>query len=358
MKQDGLIGHGVSFSKETVRGTNSNAREQLSGLLREIRECSPLSGALRHLKWRWSGDMMRDCIIIGGGPAGLTAAIYLARYHLSTTVFDDHSSRAATIPISHNLAGFPDGISGRELVARMRTQLQRYKVQILTEGVSQLRKEQVGFRVLSSSGSMRAQTVLLATGVTDRKPPMLAERHDEAVARGLIRYCPVCDGFEVTDRRVAVIGCGSRAFAEALFLRSYTTQVTIITPQGEHELSEIEVNRLRDLRIGLQKGPIKSIDPERDAIRVATASGIGEFSSIYPALGSDARSKLAAMVGAELSENGCVIVDSHQRSTLPGLYAAGDVVIGLDQIGTAMGQAGIAATAIRNDLNEARPLAR
>ncbi|ARO29102.1 thioredoxin reductase protein [Rhizobium sp. NXC14] len=301
---------------------------------------------------------MRDCIIIGGGPAGLTAAVYLARYHLSTTVFDDNSSRAATIPISHNLAGFPEGISGGELLVRMRTQLQRYKVQIRSESVRQLQQEQVGFRVLSSSGSMRARTVLLATGVVDRKPPMLAERHDEAVARGLIRYCPVCDGFEITDKPVAVIGCGSRAFAEALFLRSYTTHVTIITPQEEHELSEIELNRLRDLRIGLQEGPIKSIDPERDRITIATASSIGVFSSIYPALGSDVRSELAAMVGAELSENGCVIVDSHQRSSLPGLYAAGDVVIGLDQIGTAMGQAGIAATAIRNDLNEASPLAR
>lgn len=301
---------------------------------------------------------MRDCIIIGGGPAGLTAAVYLARYHLSTTVFDDHSSRAATIPISHNLAGFPEGISGRELLARMRTQLQRYKVEIRSESVSQLQQEHDGFHVVSSHGGMRARTVLLATGVIDRKPPMLAERHDEAVARGLIRYCPVCDGFEITDKPVAVIGCGSRAFAEALFLRSYTTHVTIITPQEEHELSEIELNRLRDLRIGLQEGPIKSIDPERDRITIATASSIGVFSSIYSALGSDVRSELAAMVGAELSENGCVIVDSHQRSTLPGLYAAGDVVIGLDQIGTAMGQAGIAATAIRNDLNEASPLAR
>ncbi|MBX5142343.1 NAD(P)/FAD-dependent oxidoreductase [Rhizobium lentis] len=301
---------------------------------------------------------MRDCIIIGGGPAGLTAAVYLARYHLSTTVFDDHSSRAATIPISHNLAGFPEGISGRELLARMRTQLQRYKVEIRSEGVRQLQQEHDGFHVVSSHGGMRARTVLLATGVTDRKPPMLAELHDEAVARGLIRYCPVCDGFEITDKPVAVIGCGSRAFAEALFLRSYTTHLTIITPQEEHELSEIELNRLRDLRIGLQEGPIKSIDPERDRITIATASSIGVFSSIYPALGSDVRSELAAMVGAELSEKGCVIVDGHQRSSIPGLYAAGDVVIGLDQIGTAMGQAGIAATAIRNDLNEASPLAR
>ncbi|MBX5136682.1 NAD(P)/FAD-dependent oxidoreductase [Rhizobium lentis] len=301
---------------------------------------------------------MRDCIIIGGGPAGLTAAVYLARYHLSTTVFDDHSSRAATIPISHNLAGFPEGISGRELLARMRTQLQRYKVEIRSEGVRQLQQEHDGFHVVSSHGGMRARTVLLATGVTDRKPPMLAELHDEAVARGLIRYCPVCDGFEITDKPVAVIGCGSRAFAEALFLRSYTTHLTIITPQEEHELSEIELNRLRDLRIGLQEGPIKSIDPERDRVTIATASSIGVFSSIYPALGSDVRSELAAMVGAELSEKGCVIVDGHQRSSIPGLYAAGDVVIGLDQIGTAMGQAGIAATAIRNDLNEASPLAR
>jgi thioredoxin reductase (NADPH) len=288
----------------------------------------------------------------------LTAAIYLARYHLSTTVFDDDSSRAAAIPISHNLAGFPEGISGRDLLTRMRAQIKKYKVRICTEAVSQLLREHDSYKIVYGSGSMRARTVLLATGVADRKPPMLAKRHDEAVERGLVRYCPVCDGFEMTDKRVAVIGCGSRAFAEALFLRSYTKDVTIVLPQETHELSRAELDRLRDLRIGLQEGPITSLDTDAGAVTIATNSGIGVFSSIYPALGSDARSGLAAMAGARLSENGCVAVDSHQRATVPGLYAAGDVVIGLDQIGSAMGQAGIAATAIRNDLNKVSPLVR
>ncbi|MEH7840144.1 NAD(P)/FAD-dependent oxidoreductase [Rhizobium laguerreae] len=303
-------------------------------------------------------EKVYDCVVIGGGPAGLTAAIYLARYHLSVAVFHDNSSRASTIPMSHNHAGFPDGISGTELLARMNAQAQLYGAAIQRRRITTLHKADNLFVAEFESGSIRSRAVLLATGVVNRRPAMPQATHDEAVARGLLRYCPVCDGFEVTDKPIGVLGTGTKGFKEAVFLRSYTKDLTLISPEGKHDLSEIETSSLTHLGIRVEVGPVISTDLDKDMIRVATPTETYSFASIYPALGSDIRSHLASRLGARLSDEGCVIVDGHQRTTVPGFYAAGDVVAGLDQISHAMGQAGVAATTIRNDLGEQSALAR
>ena len=144
-------------------------------------------------------DEPLDCLIVGGGPAGLTAAIYLARFHLKILVVDDGKGRATSIPCTRNLSGFPDGISGRELVERMREQAQLYGAKLVEGYVSRLDKAEGGFSANYGSGTVLAKSVLLATGVTNRKPPMEQALHDDALDRGLIRYCPICDGYEVTD---------------------------------------------------------------------------------------------------------------------------------------------------------------
>jgi thioredoxin reductase (NADPH) len=298
-----------------------------------------------------------DCIIIGGGPAGLTAAIYLARFHLSVTIFDDGTSRAASIPVSYNHAGFPGGISGAELLGRMRAQASMYGAEILHQRVTALRKAKEEFVVPFHDGALSARSVLIATGVVNRMPSMPQDKHDKALRQGLIRYCPVCDGYEVTDKRVAIIGHGSKAFNEALFLRSYSRNITLLSPAGEHQLTSSEEARLQELGIAVQRGPI-DIDVEQDTVVIGTSAGLHRFDSIYPAMGSDIRSELAIEVGATVSGEGCISVDSRQRTNVRGLYAAGDVVIGLDQISHAMGQAGVAATTIRNDLCEISVLLR
>jgi thioredoxin reductase (NADPH) len=231
-----------------------------------------------------------DCIIVGGGPAGLTAAIYLARYHLSVTVYDDGTSRAASIPVSHNHAGFPGGINGAELLARMRFQATTYGAEVLSQHVTALRRTDEDFVVSCKDGARSARTVLIATGVVNRMPPMPKNKHDEGLRRGLIRYCPVCDGFEVTDKRVAVIGKGTKAFKEALFLRSFSGDITLVSPSGEHQLEPNEQARLQELDIVVQLGPIE-IEVERDAVAIGTSAGTHRFDSIYPSLGSDIRSE-------------------------------------------------------------------
>ena len=177
-------------------------------------------------------DEPLDCLIVGGGPAGLTAAIYLARFHLDILVVDGGKSRASWIPCTRNHAGFPDGISGNELLAadaRPGAQIWREGRRASTSPSSSATRHGL-FAATWGSGCRQARTVLLATGVANRRPPMDEELHDDALARGLIRYCPICDGYEVTDKKVGVIGSDSHGVAEALFIRSFTADVTLIAP--------------------------------------------------------------------------------------------------------------------------------
>ncbi|WP_294013515.1 NAD(P)/FAD-dependent oxidoreductase [Sphingomonas sp.] len=301
-----------------------------------------------------------DCLIVGGGPAGLTAAIYLARFHLDILLIDAGKSRASWIPCTHNHAGFPDGISGKELLERMRVQAQKYGAKIVTDRVSKLERDEGSglFAGTWGSGGESARTVLLATGVTNRRPPMDEELHDEALARGLIRYCPICDGYEVTDKKVGVIGSDSHGVAEAVFLRGYTADVTLVAPHDALKLAPDDREKLKMAGINCVDGPAQAVAALDKCIVVDTAEGHYTFDSVYPALGSDTHTQLADMLGARLNEQGCIGVDAHQRTSVEGAYAAGDVVIGLDQISHAMGHGGVAATTIRNDLAKQRPILR
>src|SRR5437764_7738045 len=301
-------------------------------------------------------EQILDCLIIGGGPAGLTAAIYLARFHLGILVVDGGKSRAGLIPCTRNHAGYPDGIEGTELLRRMRDQASSYGAEIESEFVTKLERDETTglFTATWGSGCATARTVLLATGVSNRRPPMDEELHDDALARGLVRYCPICDGYEITDKRVGVIGSDSHGVAEALFLRSYTADVTLIAPDKALRLKSEDNQKLKDAGILRVDGPAQAVAISENCITVDTAEGHHTFDSIYPALGSDTHTQLAEMVGADLAAD-CLTVDRHMRTSVPGLYAAGDVVIGLDQISHAMGQGGVAATTIRNDLSTREP---
>ncbi len=301
---------------------------------------------------------MDDCIIIGAGPAGLTAAIYLARFHLSIRLFDCGSSRAALIPCTHNHAGYPEGIAGTDLLGRMLAQAEHYGA--TREGVEVTALERSGedFLVVTDHGRYPARTVLLATGVVNNRPDIPVEVHDPALQRGLIRYCPICDGYEVTDKRVGIVGNGDHGMREALFLRGYTKDVTLIAPDGSLELDDACRDALERAGVARVDGPCGDWRIEKERIAFDTAEGRLAFDSVYPAMGSVIRSKLAVAAGANATDEGCLEVDEHQRTSIPGLFAAGDVVKGLDQISHAMGEAGVAATTIRNLLDERRPLRR
>jgi len=301
---------------------------------------------------RIDDDEPLDCLIIGGGPAGLTAAIYCARFLLTTLVIDAGGGRAASIPRTHNHAAFPGGIAGRELLDRIAEQARENGATIATGRVTAIRRRGPLFIAEHDGGIVVARSVLLATGIEDHRPAMDAVSHDDALARGLIRYCPICDGFEVRDKEVAVIGTGSHGAREARFLRSYTRFVTLVAADGPHDLSADERKELDRLGVTTPDGPTKDFRVEDDKLSLTANGKRLSFDTAYPALGATIHSELAVSLGAAARDGGCLLVDDHARTSIAGLYAAGDVVLGLDQISGAMGQAALAATTIRNDLAE------
>src|SRR5437764_3297953 len=227
------------------------------------------------IHWAAMDEPILDCLIVGGGPAGLTAAIYLARFHLDILVVDGGKSRAAWIPCTRNVSGFPEGIEGTVLLQRMRDQTCKYGAKVESEFVSKLERDATTglFTATWGSGCRSARTVLLATGVANRRPPMDEQLHEDALARGLIRYCPICDGYEVTDKKIGVIGSDSHGVAEALFIRSYTADVTLIAPDKALRLNVNDSEKLKAAGIGCVDGPAEAVAITGDCIVVDTADG-------------------------------------------------------------------------------------
>lgn len=291
-----------------------------------------------------------DCLIVGAGPAGLTAAIYLARFRRSLTVVDNGASRASYIPVSHNYPGFPHGISGDELLARLRDQAQRHGVEVTEGQVDSLARDGGGFVASAGASEIFARKVLLATGIVDKKPEMSNLR--EAIRKGAIRLCPICDGFEVCDRRIAVFGPAAQTVNHATFMRTYSSDVTLLMPRGDEPLAPEKLRELEAGGIRFIDEPVCEIFMTADERAGArTESGKEHlFDAIYATLGCRPRADLAKGLGARLSETGELFVDDHLRTSVPGLYAAGDVVSALNQISVATGHAAIAATDIHNQL--------
>ncbi|WP_371424094.1 NAD(P)/FAD-dependent oxidoreductase [Tardiphaga sp.] len=293
-----------------------------------------------------------DCIIIGGGPAGLTAAIYLARFLRQCVVIDAGDGRAATIPTSHNLPGFPDGINGGDFLERLRQQALLYGAELVSGQVDGIAVAAGGFVVRTAVGAHKASTVLIASGVVNHRPRMPAALHDQALAAGLIRYCPVCDGFEARGRNIGVLGSDGHGAREAEFLRRYSDRVTLLA-QCEMTLTETDRGRLRDQDITVVDVPVRSLEVQGQQLVARLEQGAPlYFDILYPGLGSSPRSNLARQAGAKVGSDGSIVTDAHQQTDVPGLFAAGDVVEGLDQISVATGHGAKAATAIHNLLRE------
>lgn len=295
------------------------------------------------------GDFDTDCLVVGGGPAGLIAATYLGRFRRRALVIDGGTSRARWIPVSHNMPGFPDGISGRRLLERLRQQADAYGATSVGGLVLSLTPIPGGFEAETDGGVLRARRVILATGVLDRPPPVSAL--EAAIATGRVRLCPVCDGYETIGRSVAVLGPPERALKEALFVTAYTDRLTLLR-LGEHRpLDDDLLDRARSAGIHAERTPVLSLDPAGDGIAATLEDGrILAFDTLYPALGITPVSGLAEALGARTAPTGCIEVDAHQQTTIPGLYAAGDVVNELNQIAVAAGHAAIAATHVHNAL--------
>jgi len=290
-----------------------------------------------------------DVLVIGAGPGGLTAATYLARFRRSVRVADGGRPRACWIPVSHNMPGFPEGITGEDILRRMTAQAEEFGAVVEAGRVERLAAHGEGFTARLSGRDVRARAVILATGVVDRKPPIPGV--DDAIERSLVRICPICDGYEATGKAVAVIGDDAMGLREAAFLRTYSDRVTLIhvgdgPPPLPHEAERLGVEVLA--------GPVEALRLREDRATCLTWGGAERsFDHVYSALGTTPAIDLAVRLGARRADDGRLAVDDHQATSVPGLWAVGDVVRGLNQIAVATAEAAVAATAVHNHLRRA-----
>ena len=296
-----------------------------------------------------SGDSP-EVLIVGAGPAGLTAATYLARFRRRVLVADGGAPRACWIPVSHNMPGFPEGITGDAILKRMTDQATEYGAVIESGRVERLTRDGDAFVARINNRDVRVRAVLLATGVIDHHPNLPGV--ERAIERSLVRICPICDGYEAIDKAVAVIGDDDKGVREAAFLRTYSDRVTLIhTGSGDALTGQDEMERLG---IELIRAPIDNVQLEGDRVTALSWGGtFRTFDLVYSALGTSANAELARALDARIGEDGRLFVDQHQATSVKGLYAAGDVVRGLNQIAVASAEAAVAATAIHNALREA-----
>jgi thioredoxin reductase (NADPH) len=252
-----------------------------------------------------------------------------------------------------------EGLGGRDLLARHREQAAVYGVTPRAGTVRALRPVNGGGFVATVEDSfgdtvlIEARTVLLATGVRDREPAL--PDVEDAIMRGLVRHCPVCDAFEVADQNIAVLGHGAGAIGEAIFMRTYSTRVTLLLLTGADDVCDADRHRMASHDISLVEEPIVTVSLDGDRIAALTTGSGTEyhFDTLYSALGADARSDIALSLGADHEQTcNAIVVDDHQRTSVPGMWAAGDVVSTLNQVAVAWGQAAVAATDIHNHLRD------
>jgi thioredoxin reductase (NADPH) len=307
-------------------------------------------------------DQVVDTLIVGGGPGGLTAAIYLRRFTRSVALVDKGNSRLRLIPVSHNYPGFPEGVPGHVLLGNLTVQLERYGGAVMPGEILDLRIED-GLFVAdylpdpAAEGApegqltqIRAHTVLLATGVADAGLPI--ENWREAIAFGSLRLCPVCDGFDVMDKRIAVATADTNPVGHALFMRTFSSDVTLFQRGSPSMLDDADRRRLDAAGVRLIESPLRAVSMDASMKPVMHTEDGEEYSAdvFYPMLGEKARSNLALKLGARSAQCDELVVDDHQATSVPGLYAIGDVTVGLNQIAVATGGAARAAVRIHNQL--------
>ena len=291
-----------------------------------------------------------DLVIIGGGPAGLSAGLYAARARLSTLILEKEivGGQMATTELIENYPGFSEGSSGIELADKMRAQAERFGAEIeLAEAAAAdfSGKDKI---VRTSNGELSGRAVIIATG---RRPQMLNVPGESDLRGRGVSYCATCDGPFFRDKRVAVVGGGNSAVEEALYLTRFASEVTVI-----HRRDALRADRiLQERAFSIEKvrfawnSVVASIEGEGKVESVSIKDvKTGETSSlpvdgVFIYVGSLPNTEIFEGQ-IELDERGYVIVDADLATSAPGVFAAGDVHVGpVKQVATAVGDGALAA---------------
>ncbi|HEX7152831.1 MAG TPA: NAD(P)/FAD-dependent oxidoreductase [Thermoanaerobaculia bacterium] len=297
-----------------------------------------------------SSDSLYDCVIIGGGPAGLTAAIFLGRYRRRILLLDAGEPRNRAARAIHGFLGQHD-IPPAELLRRGRAEAEAAGVEIQEARVTKAEKVGDVFELTTDAGTVRGRRILLAYGVRDERPDDIPDF--DRYYGSSIYHCPDCDGYECRDRTIGVIGWGKKVAGLALKLLQWTDDVVVFTHGHAREWNEEQHSKILAANVTVKDEAIVALEGNGDRVSGAVLS-TGECvkaEAFFFTLGVHRSTDLAEQLGCKVDpEKPNVIVDDHRKTTVEGVWAAGDLVAGAQLAITSAADGAIAAIAINKSL--------
>ena len=298
-------------------------------------------------------DAVRDyeVVVVGGGPAGLQAALYTTRLGHDTAVVDRGGGRAAMMLDTHNVIGVTEDVSGNEFLGTAQEQIEAYGGDIVRDLITAVEHTDDGrFRLAGNDAEFLADRVVLGVGFNDERPEPPVPR----TGKGL-HYCLHCDAYMFVDRPVYVMGTGEATAHVAMIMLNFTDDVDVLLRGEEPEWSDETDEQLRAHPVGIVKSEIagmqKSDDGWLEAFEFEDGS-VRQYRGGFAMYGSDYNTDLATQVGCALNDDGTVVVDDSMETTVDGVYAVGDVTPGHNQIPVAMGKGAQAGLDIHYDLRD------
>ena len=302
-------------------------------------------------------DSLYDCIVVGGGPGGLSAALYMGRLRRSALILDDHEGRSTWHQVNRNYLGFPNGVHATALRELGSEQAQKYGVHFLNARAEGATYSGEGsnrrFKVATTAGTVVARSLILATGVTDMFPEF--EGSHDCIGKSMF-WCIICDGYESIGKRVVVLGHSDRAAALALQLRVFTDKVTLVAWDASLNLDEERIEQLRQHGIVVHDCAcgIYHVRGEGRLTSIALTDGTEiALDMLFVAQKIVPNTQLAKQLNLDLDDEGYIRTDSEQCTNIDGVYAAGDVTkLNNHQVTSAVHEGGMAAAAANYYLYE------
>lgn len=300
------------------------------------------------------GEFMKqaDCIIIGGGIAGIQAAIQLGRYKHDIIVIDSAQGRSSIAKAYHNILGWPDGVSGKQLRTLGRQHAEKFGVEFFDDTVTSLEKKQDKFFIQTKNDmEYQAKMIFLGTGITDNIPPI----KNIYPTLGTSTYiCPDCDGYEIMDKQTVVLGGGNTGAGMALTLLYWSKDIIYVN----HLKSKIDDKyreKLKENQIPVFEEEVVEvhIDAKQQLTAIQLVSGkIIEAEKAFTAFkGNKLNNGLAIQLGVQVNENNHVVIHPRTKETnIKGVWAGGDLVAHSEQVTISMGDGTQAAIWIHKRL--------
>lgn len=291
-----------------------------------------------------------DVAVIGGGPAGLSAAIYLARFNRAVVVIDAGEGRSTAYQVNENYLGFPRGIAARDLRRKGAAQAARFGAQFIEGRVSRIRERSGEFTIRAGRRTLHAKAIIIATGVTDAFPDI--PDVEQYIGKSLF-WCITCDGWRTRGKRILVVGHDDEAATTALQFTNFTQDVALLTNRERHSISKKKMRHLEQGGITIHRGVLTTVEGARGRLR-SVSTDKGEripLDMLFNLQGSRPNDDLARMLRLKCNRQGYIFVNTEQRTSRARVYAAGDVTRPHShQVVTAAHEGSMAAQAANYDL--------